>query len=277
MAPLADLHLDPPIDLRPHHVAAIAHLRDRFAADRDVVALLLGGSLAHGFAGEYADIDYVAVVTADEYQRRAEDGRLTAAGNDGCTYPGGYHDGKFVDVAFLERVAASGSEPARFAFQDARFVIDRDPRVPDIVADIVRYPAEGVADRIERFAAQLLAWRWFREQAIEKSNRYLELLALQKLTLFSCRVVLAVNRMLYPYHKWVLRVTADAPIRPTGLTESLDQLVRDPDDEFVDRHVRTMVDFAGHDHDALAQRWGGHFLRDNELTWMTGCTPIDDL
>lgn len=256
---------------------AIAHLRDRLAADPELIALLLGGSLAHGFAGELADIDYVAVVSADAYRRRADAGRLTTAGPEGCTYPGGYTDGKFVDVAFLEQVAARGSEPARFAFQDARFVIERDPRVRQLLGDIVRYPADGVEDRIERFAAQLLAWRWFREQAVEKSNRYLELLALQKLTLFTCRVVLAANRMLYPYHKWVLRVVADAPDQPAGLDAALHRLVHDPDAEFVDRHVRTMVAFAGHDHDELAQRWGGHFLRDNELTWTTGCTPIDDL
>lgn len=152
--------------------------------------------------------------------------------------------------------------------------------------DDVRVIEPGEAERgdgdlerepIERFAAQLLAWRWYHGEAIAKSNRYLELLALQKLTLFTCRVVLAVNRMLYPYHKWMLRVVADAPQQPPGLMAALDRLVDDPHHDVVDEHVRALVTFAGHDPDVLGRAWGGHFLRDNELTWLRGCAPIDDL
>lgn len=275
--PLPTVPLDPPLALRTHHVAALAHLRALLGADPNVLALLLGGSLAHGFAGEHADVDFIAVVTDEDYRRRAAEGRLTVAGPDGCDYPGGYTDGKFVDVAFLAQVADRGSEPARFAFQDARFVLERDPRVRPLLAEIVRYPVVGVDDRIERFAAQLPAWRWFRSEALAKSNRYLELLALQKLTLFGCRVVLAVNRMLYPFHKWMLRVVADATRQPDGFADMLERLVRDPDDDLVDAYVRGVIDFAGLDPDALQQRWGGYFLRDNELTWLTGPPPIDDL
>jgi hypothetical protein len=271
------LSLDPPLELRPHHADAVIHLRDRLADDPDVLALLLGGSLAHGFAGELADGDYVVVVTAEEHRRREATGRLTEAGVEGCTYPGGYTDGKFVDVELLRAVAERGSEPARFAFQDARFVIERDPAVRALVGEIVRYPVDGVDDRIERFTAQLLAWQWFHGEALGKQNRYLELLAMQKLTLFSCRIVLAANRLLYPYHKWMLRVTESAPRRPPGLVDDLHRLLDAPSAELVDRLVRTLVDFAGLDRAELERTWGGYFLRDNELTWVSGCTPIDDL
>jgi len=41
--------------------------------------------------------------------------------------------------------------------------------------------------------------------------------------------------------------------------------------------VRSLLELAGLDHDSLNARWGGIVLRDNELTWMTGHAPIDDL
>ena len=269
--------LDPPLHLRPHHLESLRNLHATYDADPTVLALLLGGSLAHGFAAADADIDFIAVVTPDEYGRRAAGGLLTRASRDGITYEGGYTDGKFVDVDHLERVAGSGSEPARFAFQDARVLIERNPAVRPLLVDIVRYPVAGVDDRMERFAAQLLAWRWYFSQAIEKQSRYLELLSLQKLVLFSCRLVLAANRMLYPYHKWMLRLTELAPDRPATLTADLERLMRAPTTGLVDDHVRALLEFGGFDHDALNARWGGFFLRDNEQTWMAGCTAVDDL
>ena len=268
--------LDPPIELTPHHADTVERLGVRYTADPSVLALLLAGSIAHGFATVGADVDFVAVVTPEEYRRRADAGCLTESSTVDCSYEGGYTDGKFVDVEFLRRVAHDGSEPARYAFCDARFVIDRDPSIRPLLAEVVAYPEIGVDDRIERYAAQLLAWQWYHGQAFEKRSRYLELLALQKLTLFSCRIVLAANRRLYPFHKWMLRVTADAPHRPPHLLDDLDRLLHGGGAEFVDRHVRSMIAFAGLAHDDLARRWGGCFLRDNETTWMTGARSIDD-
>jgi hypothetical protein len=74
----------------------------------------------------------------------------------------------------------------------------------------------------------------------------------------------------------MLRVTADVPRRPPDLLDDLDRLLHGAGLEFVDRHVRSMVDFAGLDHADLARRWGGCFLHDNETTWMSGACPIDD-
>ena len=112
---------------------------------------------------------------------------------------------------------------------------------------------------------------------MEKQSRYLETLAIQKLTLFSCRLVLAENRLLYPYHKWMLRLTESAPHRPASLMADLDRILRRPDAAFIDRHVRSLLGFYGVDHDDLAGRWGGFFLRDNEQPWMDGHASIDDL
>lgn len=269
--------LVPPLPLRDHHERALARVRERVAADPSAIGLLLAGSIAHGFASEYADVDVLVIVTHDEYTRRAAAGRLAAASADDTDYPGGYVDAKYLDLELLGDIAARGSEPARFAFQDARIVLDDTGELPTRLAEIVRYPSEGVDDRTERFCAQLLAWRWYHTQALDKQSRYLELLSLQKLVLFTCRVVLAENRMLYPFHKWMLRVTESAARRPDELMASIDELLAGPEHEVVDRHVRTVIRFAGHDPDELDRRWGNFFLHDTEMTWRRDATPIDDL
>jgi hypothetical protein len=54
--------------MQPHHANSIQVATSHFAGDSNVLALLLGGSLAHGFAGPDSDLD-VMIVVSDEEQR----------------------------------------------------------------------------------------------------------------------------------------------------------------------------------------------------------------
>jgi len=141
----------------------------------------------------------------------------------------------------------------------------------------VRYPVEGKRERIERFGAQLLAWRWFFSEGVRHGNRYLETLAISKLVLFGCRVVLAENERLFPFHKWMLRVTAEAKRRPEGLMKTIDELLTAPRWEKVDEYVRGVLAFAGVDHDAANAAWPTWFLKDNELRWVREEAGIEDV
>lgn len=113
--------------LWPHHVETLRRTVDRFSADPSVRAVILGGSLAHGFGGEGADVDVVVVVSPEELARRTRTLELTHATHDLATYPGGYVDAKFVDLDFLRDVAARGSDPARWAFDGVRVLLSREP------------------------------------------------------------------------------------------------------------------------------------------------------
>lgn len=265
-----------PPDLEPHHAESLRNVIRHFESDRSVLALLLGGSLAHGFARPDSDIDVAFVVSADEFAWRRAENRLTRVDRTLCTYPGGYVDGKFMDVAFLREVAARGSEPARYAFQGARVLFSRIEGLEALLAAIVCYPAEGKADRLARFAAQLVGWRWFFTEGVRQDNAYLRSLAVQKVVLFSCRIVLAANELLFPFHKWMLRVTLAAPDLPDGFGASLDRLLAAPALDDIDAHCRAVLAFAGLDHDAVNATWGTNFMRDTELTWMSGAAAIDE-
>jgi len=260
-----------------HHADSIRNLVVAFEADTSVQALILGGSLAHGFARPDSDIDVAIVLESAEYQRRQRENQLHYNNRSLCTYPG-YIDGKYLDLAFLRLVATRGSDPARYAFKDCQILFSRVAGLEPLLAEIVRFPTAEKPERIERFAAQLLAWRWYYSEALRQQNPYLVHLALQKVVLFACRLVLTENETLYPYHKWLLRVTESVPRQPPGLKSALADLTGPPPAwERVDACCREVLAFAGVNHDAANARWPTRFMKDSELRWMTTESPIDDL
>src|SRR3954451_80332 len=95
--------------LASHHVALIERASARFAADPAVVAMLVGGSIAHGYALPSSDVDVMLVLDDESAQKRPE---RTLADTEIAGYEGGYLDVKLVSPSFLADVAERGSEPA---------------------------------------------------------------------------------------------------------------------------------------------------------------------
>lgn len=143
------------------------------------MAILLGGSLAHGYARANSDIDIILVATEAEYHRRKNERKLAFSLWDICPYAGGYIDCKVTSVAMLQQIAEQGSDPARYAFKDAQVLSARTDSLDWLLPQITRYPIEQQATREHRFVCQLLAWKWFMSQAEEKQDAYLVYLATQ--------------------------------------------------------------------------------------------------
>jgi hypothetical protein len=172
----------------PHHEESIRNLVRHFEADPEPRAVLLAGSIVHGFASPESDIDLVIVVSDDAYRDRARGRRLQFFDTDACTYPGGYAEGKYVGEGFLEEVARHGSEPARFVLHDARVLLARTD-VRDSLHRIGLYPVEGKADRVRSFFAQLEAWHWYATEGLRLEDPYLLGTAISKLVLFGGRLI----------------------------------------------------------------------------------------
>jgi predicted nucleotidyltransferase len=262
--------------VEPHHATSIQNLVAALEQDPAVLALVLSGSIAHGFAKPDSDIDVAVVVEPAEYRRRRSAGTLTYHNAALCTYPG-YIDGKYVDVDFLRLVAARGSDPARYAFKDCRVLFSRIPDLEPLLADIARFPVDQKLARTDRFAAQLLAWRWYHNEAVRHESRYLRYLALQKLVLFGSRLVLNENELLYPFHKWLLRVVETARRQPPGFLAANDELLANDSIARVEAYCRDVLAFAGVDRADADATWPSRFMQDTELAWTDHEAPIDDL
>lgn len=98
---------------------AIERVTNKLKAKEQILGVIIGGSVAHGFAREDSDIDLMRVVSDDTYRSLLESGDIHYHETESTPYKGGYVDGKYTSVSYIQRVAESGSEPARFAFKDA--------------------------------------------------------------------------------------------------------------------------------------------------------------
>lgn len=263
--------------MHPHHRTAIDRVTERLRADPEVQALLLGGSIAHGFERPDSDVDLMLVVSDADHAARLRDGHVQYWTREGCDWPGGYAEGKYVSPGFLAQVAERGSEPARFAFQDARVLFARagvdglDARL----REIARYPVEGKAERIARFHAQFEAWHWYAHEALKLGDRYLLGCAVARTVLFAGRMLLAHNERLYPYHKWLMRVLQDAPDRPADLMERIAAVHADPSQANLLGLWACVKNFRAWE--GAGTPWSVQFMRDSELNWLDGPTPLEDL
>jgi hypothetical protein len=257
----------------PHHTQSIENVIRHFEKGEEIQALLLGGSLAHGFGTATSDVDILLVVSDEAYQQRASTGHALFFSRELCTYPEGYIDGKYLSLGFLDVVKEKGSEPARFAFKDAKILISRIDGLEQRLQAVTQYPVADKANRIQRFHGQFEAWHWYTGEAIRHSNQYLLNTTVSKLILFGGRMILAHNEMLYPFHKWFIRVLEQAKDKPSTMMQQIDVLLTHPTREAIEQFYETVKNF---------QPWGAvdwptQFQIDSELNWLDGHTPVDDL
>ncbi len=259
----------------PHHAQAIERFVAKYGGDDAFVALLLVGSLAHGFATPASDVDVILVATEAEFLRRQGERTLAFVEPDLCDHAGGYVDAKVTTTSLLQRVAERGSDPARYAFEGATVLSSREPGLGALLARVARFPVEAKADRERRFLCQVLAWTWYMGQAEAHRDAYLTAVATQKLALFACRVVLNRNERLYPYHKWLVRETVRAPLQPEAFDARLHDLLGRPSLAAAQRLQDAVLAFVGDG--ARDLDWPTQFMLDSELNWLHHEAPIDDL
>lgn len=261
--------------MEQHHLESINNLVREFEKDPSILALILGGSIAHGFAKPDSDIDVAIIIETSDFQRRKKENNLVYNNKELCTYENGYIDGKYIDYELLKLIAHKGSEPARYAFKGSTILFSRIDNLEELLAAVVRYPVGKKEERINRFVAQLLAFKWYYSEAVKKQNQYLVILSIQKLILFSTRIILAANELLYPYHKWMLQVLQTAERKPQKMMADIDELLKSPSLEKVNKYCENILSFIGINEKDLF--WPDQFMKDSELNWLDKEPPVDDL
>jgi predicted nucleotidyltransferase len=213
--------------LYKHHQEAIAKITAKMQKNEDVLALIIAGSIAHGFAAADADVDIMIVVSQEEYERRYDEKKLVYFERESCNYEGGYIDGKYISVDYIKEVAQYGSEPEKFAFKDAYIAFSRIPGLEELIKEATRYPMEYKKARMSWFYAKFHEWYWFYEDGLKKKNPYLITTAIANMVLCGGRAILAYNELLFPYHKWFLRVLEGAAQKPDNLMSLIYRLLEE--------------------------------------------------
>ncbi|MEO1128092.1 MAG: nucleotidyltransferase domain-containing protein [Planctomycetota bacterium] len=263
------------MQIMEHHQRAIDRLADAYRDDPDYRALIIGGSIAKGFARPDSDVDFLIVATDDVFQRRRAARDLFINRTDLCEYDGGYVDGKIISLDFLTQLAERGNEPSRAALEGAFAAYSHVPDIDALLQRIPVYPAAGHDERITAFYSMAFIQHWLMHEAERHGNRYVIARAASQLVLFTGRLILAHNRTLFPFHKWLLATLDRVPDRPAGLMGAIDDLLARPCGDHAAAlfdQVRTFHDWGVSDLDAYT--W---FMTDVEWSWMSDSTPLEDL
>lgn len=261
--------------MEKHHLDSIEKYLEICKQDRTILAAVLGGSIAHGFEQPDSDIDILLIVEPDEYLKRKKENKTAFSIRDICNYENGYIDCKVTDIDFVKKVAENGSDAARFAFTDGKILFSRIEGLEDLLKKVAVYPKDKVGDRRKRFASQLLAWKWYYSEAVKKQNKYLVYLSVQKLVLFACRIILNENELLYPYHKWMLKVIETAVKKPENFLVKIKDVLESPSTDKVNELCEVIMNFI--DFNEGSVDWPNYFLKDSEQNWLEHEPPIDDL
>ena len=260
--------------IRDHHQRAIDRLADAYRDDPRFRAVIIGGSVARGYARADSDVDFLIVATDEEFERRLAARDLFINRTDLCDYEGGFVDGKIIDLAFLEDLAEKGNEPSRAAFEGAFAAYSHVPVLDALMQRIPVYPEAGHEERIRAFYCMAFMQHWLIHEAERHGNRYALTRGASQLALFAGRLILAHNRRLFPFHKWLPRVLESLPEKPNGFMACFDDLLEAPGGAHATalfERVRGFRDWGVTDLEAYT--W---FMTDVEWSWMSGTTPIED-
>lgn len=257
-----------------HHRATVDLLHQQYGDDPDVLALIIIGSTARGDARPESDVDFLLVVTEEEYEdHRRLQNTLLHFPDQGIPPCEGVF-GERIDRSFLRKAAEHGPEPARFAFVDADIVFAHDPSIESVVRQIPVYPEAERLEKMRSFYSQLHMHFSYMELAHYSQNPYLLRETAVKLVLFGGRLILAHNRMLYPGRKWFLRALRSAPDQPVGIMQLAVDVLEQPGIPTANEFLQAIVHHA--DWPKPSEGWAARYTADSVQHWLTGWSPLED-
>ena len=212
--------------------------------------------------------------TDDEFNRRRIQNDLFINRRDLCDYDGGYVDGNIINHACLEELADKGNEPSRAACEGAFIGYSHLPNLDALLESIPVYPEHDRDPRLKAFYRMAFIQHWLIHESSRHGNRYTIARAASQLALFSGRLILAHNRRLFRYHKWLTRTLESVENKPVELLSQIDALLENPNAEIADALFKSIKGF--HDwgvSDLEAYTW---FMTEVEWAWMSGATPMED-
>ena len=261
--------------MRPHHERAIQKLTEYVSTQEEYLALIIGGSIAKGLEREDSDIDVVLVVTDEAFKERWTQNNLIFFSLDFCDYPGGYIDGKIVNLEYIKVAAERGNEVTRAAFNGAFVAFSRILGLDDVIRKIPVYQPQEKQEKLQAFYAQFEVAHWLVSEGIKRNDKYLLTRAVGDLVLYGGRLILAHNEILYPYHKFLMAELEKAPEKPDNLLALIDTLLAEPTIENAKSFYLAVRDFQFWN--KAMEVWSVRFMKDTELAWLDNRAYVGDI
>ncbi|MCL1883143.1 MAG: nucleotidyltransferase domain-containing protein [Defluviitaleaceae bacterium] len=203
-----------------HHKESLLEMRGYYQNDDDVIALILGGSVAKGEERPDSDLDGMVIITDQAYEKRKAEGNLTDYITDKCTYQGGYFDIKYFNKGYLEAAAERGSDPTRNSFIKAKVIFSSDSDIEKIIGRIPIYPKEKKQERIKLFYSILhYANGYFYSNAVKNNDHYMLDKCRFEIVYAGLRMLYAYNEVFFPCHMRLIEYTNRLPQKPNRIVE----------------------------------------------------------
>ena len=186
------------MEIHPHHQDAINNLTNEYKNDSRFLGLIIGGSVAKECARKDSDIDFMMIATDKEFKKREANKDFFINRTDLTNYENGYVDGKIINMQYLYDVAEKGNDPTRAAFDGAFVAFSHTKGLEALLKKIVTFPEVERAKRLRDFYCMSFIQNWLMNEASRHDNLYTKSRAASQLALFTGRLILAHNRILFP-------------------------------------------------------------------------------
>ncbi|MBW4080647.1 hypothetical protein [Paenibacillus sp. S150] len=258
-----------------HHKQTLEMLVRKLEPDPACLAAITSGSVALGQAKPASDVDVHLLVTDEAYEEYSKNNTLSYVDREVSTYEGGYADIKVINLRFLELAATQGNEPTRYAFTGSEVLFSRIPGLDELVARIPVYPEQNREQNLQDFSAQIHLYAfYFAKEAAKKNDAYLLAHTVSSLVLFSGRMILAYNRMLFPSHKALLDAVDSAQHKPKDFRKLATELLQAPGLDKALRFAARILAF--YNHGLSFEQALGIYVKNNERSWMEQPPALPD-
>lgn len=249
-----------------HHKTSINNLINYFKDDLDVIAIILGGSIAKGIERPDSDVDAIVVVSEEKYNQLNRSNQLSECIFGYCTYEHGYFDIKYCTEKYLISVMQKGSEPSRNAFKSSRCLYSKNSKIEEWINKIPLFQKQEKQEKLLSFySAFNLNYGYF--WGSSSNDIYLRTRTATDIVLFGFRILLQESEVLFPCHKGLMESVIDLKNKPEDIINKATKLLTTLSDESKDDFVNSILNFIGYKPPKDFSEVLTRFIDDNELWW----------
>ena len=257
-----------------HHEETIEKVSDFFYNKDFVLGLIINGSLVRGTGRIDSDVDIIIIVDDEKYEKLKSKNNLTFYSEEFSDYENGYVDGKFINMDYLKKAAKSANEPTRACYRHAYVKFAKNEEIYTLFEEVRRYPEELHNEKLMDLLSQVKGLMWYIHEAERRQNFYLFRQVSVDLVLYGGRMILAYNKILYPYHKWFIHELENAKEKPLGFMDKVYELLNNPSVKTANSFYKSLMEFTTWPSDN--RPWNERFVKNNELTWLYGTCSLRD-